>query len=46
MQIRAHGDCFMNTQFWVHERARKTILRARKLVHENIKSVEPCNNWE
>ena len=32
----------MQTQFCVHERARRTILRARKSVHANIKFVEPC----
>ena len=26
------------------ERARRTILRARKSVHANIKFVEPCNS--
>ena len=32
---------FMHTQFCVHQRARETILRARKSVHANIQFVEP-----
>ena len=30
------------TYAYVHERARRTIIRARKSVHANIKFVEPC----
>ena len=29
----------MNTQFWVHERARKTILHVRKSVHTDTKFI-------
>ena len=32
----------MHTEFCMPERTRKTILRARKPVHTNIKFVEPC----
>ena len=42
MQNSAHSDFFMCTYFCVHECARKTILRARKSVHTNIKFIEPC----
>ena len=31
----------MHTEFCVHERTRKTILRAEKFVHANIKFAEP-----